>query len=132
MASTIRRTPAIEAPITSERYTSREYLNKEWQKIWPKMWLVAGVASDVEEPGDYFVFNLEPESIIISRTSDNEVAAFYNVCQHRGARVLLSDRGAMEQYTCPTMAGLMPMTASSLTFQTKIGSVRAYHVRSCR
>lgn len=101
MASTIRRTPAIEAPITSERYTSREYLNKEWQKIWPKMWLVAGVASDVEEPGDYFVFNLEPESIIISRTSDNEVAAFYNVCQHRGARVLLSDRGAMEQYTCP-------------------------------
>ena len=90
-----------KAKITAERYISPGYLRREWEKIWPKMWLVAGVAQDVAEPGDYFVFDLEPESIIVSRTSENQLAAFYNVCQHRGARVLLSDRGAMDQYTCP-------------------------------
>jgi len=87
--------------ITGDRYTSTEFMASEWQKIWPKMWLVAGPAADVAEPGDFFVFNLEPESIIVSRTDDNELAAFYNVCQHRGARVVLSDRGAMQEYTCP-------------------------------
>ncbi|NIP15197.1 MAG: Rieske 2Fe-2S domain-containing protein [Pseudomonadales bacterium] len=88
-------------PITAERYISREYMAREWEKIWSKMWLVAGVEQDVAEPGDYFVFNLEPESIIVSRTSEGELAAFYNVCQHRGARVVLSDLGALDQYTCP-------------------------------
>ena len=90
-----------QTPISAERYISHEYKHREWEKIWPKMWLVAGVAQDVSEPGDFFVFSLEPESIIVSRTRNNELAAFYNVCQHRGARVLLSDRGAMDTYTCP-------------------------------
>ena len=88
-------------PITAERYVSPDYLAREWQKLWPNVWLVAGVAQDVAEPGDYFVFDLEPESIIVSRTQQGGLAAFYNVCQHRGARILLSDRGAMEKYTCP-------------------------------
>ena len=88
-------------PITAERYISREYMAREWERIWSKMWLVAGVEQDVAEPGDYFVFNLEPESIIVSRTSEGELAAFYNVCQHRGAKVVLSDLGALDQYTCP-------------------------------
>ena len=88
-------------PITAERYVSPDYLAREWQKLWPNVWLVAGVAQDVAEPGDYFVFDLEHESIIVSRTQQGGLAAFYNVCQHRGARILLSDRGAMEKYTCP-------------------------------
>ena len=87
--------------ITAERYISAEFKDREWQKIWPKTWLVAGVAQDVSEPGDFFVFDPEPESIIVSRTKDSELKAFYNVCQHRGARLLLTDRGALDQYTCP-------------------------------
>lgn len=88
-------------PITAERYISPSYLADEWKKLWPNMWLVAGVAQDVEAAGDYFVFNLDPESIIVARTDSGDLAAFYNVCQHRGARLLLSDRGAMTTYTCP-------------------------------
>jgi phenylpropionate dioxygenase-like ring-hydroxylating dioxygenase large terminal subunit len=76
-------------------------MHEEWQKIWPKTWLVAGVAQDLEEPGDFFVFDIGPESIIVSRSEADTIHAFYNVCQHRGARLLLTDRGAMAQYTCP-------------------------------
>jgi phenylpropionate dioxygenase-like ring-hydroxylating dioxygenase large terminal subunit len=88
-------------PITAERYISPEYLAREWQRLWPNVWLVAGVEQDVAEPGDYFVFDLDPESIIVSRTESNELAALYNVCQHRGARIVLSERGSMAEYTCP-------------------------------
>ena len=87
--------------ITADRYISHEYMALERQKLWPKAWLVAGVEQDVSEPGDYFVFNLEPESIIVSRSSDGELAALYNVCQHRGTRVLLSNLGSLNEYTCP-------------------------------
>ncbi|MGI9329026.1 MAG: aromatic ring-hydroxylating oxygenase subunit alpha [Pseudomonadales bacterium] len=88
-------------PITAERYVSREYQQLEWQRLWPKVWLLAGAVQDVSEPGDYFVFELDPESIVVSRTEAGELRAFYNVCQHRGARVVLSERGNMARYTCP-------------------------------
>ena len=55
------------SPITAERYISQEYMLQERDKIWARTWLVAGVLQDVEEPGDFFVFDLEPESIIVSR-----------------------------------------------------------------
>ena len=93
--------PDTGGTITAERYVSTQYMQQEWQKIWPKTWLVAGVAQDVAEPGDFFVFDLEPESIIVSRSEEGALKAFYNVCQHRGARLLSSDRGILEHYTCP-------------------------------
>ena len=93
--------PVPFSKITAERYISETYMADEWDKVWEKTWLVAGVAQDVEEPGDFFVFDLEPESIIVSRSNAGELKAFYNVCQHRGARLLLTDMGAMDQYTCP-------------------------------
>ena len=101
MVSDSRGQPAGNAQITAHRYTQPEYMAAEWQKLWPKVWLFAGLAQDVAEPGDFFVFDIDPESIIVSRSADGSLHAFYNVCQHRGARLLCTDRGAMDSYTCP-------------------------------
>ena len=89
------------ANISAERFISPDYMAGEMDNIWSKMWLVAGVASDVQEPGDYFVFNLGSESILVSRTHSGELAAMYNVCQHRGARVMVNDMGAIDAFVCP-------------------------------
>ena len=51
--------PVPYTKITSERYISTEYMLKERDNIWSKTWLVAGPAQDVEQPGDFFVFELE-------------------------------------------------------------------------
>jgi phenylpropionate dioxygenase-like ring-hydroxylating dioxygenase large terminal subunit len=93
--------PTGRANISAERFISPDFMAREWETIWPKMWLVAGVASDVAEPGDYFVFNIGRESIIVSRTKSGEIAAMYNVCQHRGARVLVNDIGSLDAFVCP-------------------------------
>ena len=53
------------------------------------------------EPGDYFVFDIARESILVSRTQAGALAAFYNVCQHRGARVVVNDRGWVQNFVCP-------------------------------
>ncbi|MBO6657541.1 MAG: Rieske 2Fe-2S domain-containing protein [Pseudomonadales bacterium] len=87
--------------ITAERYVSRDYMERERERLWGKAWLVAGCAQDVADPGDFFVFDLEPESILVSRSEAGELRAFFNVCQHRGARLVGSDLGSMEKYTCP-------------------------------
>ena len=73
---------------SKERYLSRDYMSAEWDNLWRRTWLVAGLVSDVAEPGQFFVFDLGQEQILVSHTLEGEVQGFYNVCQHRGNRRL--------------------------------------------
>ena len=72
----------------------------EWQKLWPRVWLLAGVASDIPEEGDYFTFAVGAEEFVLVRQADASVKAFYNVCPHRGNRVVLNERGSVPRFTC--------------------------------
>lgn len=87
--------------ITAERYTSEVQLRREFDEMWPRLWHFACLERDVAEPGEYVVWNLGRESIIVSRTQTGELAANFNVCQHRGARIMVDDRGCAERFTCP-------------------------------
>jgi phenylpropionate dioxygenase-like ring-hydroxylating dioxygenase large terminal subunit len=41
------------------------------------------------EPGDYLVLEVAGESLILVRTRQGALAAHYNVCRHRGSRLVL-------------------------------------------
>ncbi|MDA0338344.1 MAG: aromatic ring-hydroxylating dioxygenase subunit alpha [Proteobacteria bacterium] len=93
--------PSGTKPITADRYISPEILAREFDEIFAKQWLFAGLESDLQETGDYFVFNIGKESTVVSRTQTGEIAANYNVCQHRGARVMVGDMGCVDAFVCP-------------------------------
>jgi len=86
--------------VDPERYSSRSFMNLEWDRMWTKTWLIAGVETDIPEPGDYSVFTVGSEEIIVVRQEDGSVRALYNVCPHRGNRIVLNERGSMGQFTC--------------------------------
>ncbi len=81
-------------------YFSPEYRDLEWERLWTRNWLIAGVVSDIPEVGDYFLFNLRDESIIVTRTEEG-IKAFFNVCSHRGARLVNEERGRRKVFVCP-------------------------------
>ena len=83
------------------RYHAREFMELEWKHLWPRVWLLAGVTSDVKEPGDFSIFTHGHEEFIIARQEDGGVKAFYNVCPHRGNRVCLAEHGSVPKFTCP-------------------------------
>jgi phenylpropionate dioxygenase-like ring-hydroxylating dioxygenase large terminal subunit len=88
-------------PISGERYTSKEWFHREWQQMWLRTWQIAGMACHASAPGDYLVADLGPESILIIRQDDGRFRAFFNVCPHRGTRVLSGPDGYAERITCP-------------------------------
>lgn len=83
-----------------ESYFSCEYMQREWDRVWSRSWLIAGVESDLPVVGDYFLFNIGHESIIVTRTEEG-IRAFYNVCPHRGARLVTEERGRKKVFVCP-------------------------------
>ena len=88
-------------PIPRSRYTSAEFAALEWERMWTKVWLMAGRASDIPEPGDYFTFEIGTESILVIRQHDGSIAARYNVCMHRGTRLREPGRGHANRFSCP-------------------------------
>ena len=81
-------------------YINRDYMSREWNSLWTDSWLIAGVSSDLSKVGDYFLFDIGDESIIVTRTEDG-VKAFYNVCSHRGAKLVWEERGSKKVFVCP-------------------------------
>jgi len=77
---------------------SREIAALEWERMWTKVWTLAGLASDLPEIGDYFRYDLGPESFIVVRSALDSLQAFYNVCHHRGNRLVRENFGRVS--TC--------------------------------
>jgi phenylpropionate dioxygenase-like ring-hydroxylating dioxygenase large terminal subunit len=89
-------------PIPTDRYYSAEWMERERLALWPKVWNWAAREEDVPEPGDFKTFSIGRESFILIRGEDNRVRAFFNVCPHRGNRLVWGEVGALPLgITCP-------------------------------
>jgi phenylpropionate dioxygenase-like ring-hydroxylating dioxygenase large terminal subunit len=84
----------VERP-DKRRYYSTEEAALEWQHVWTKTWAFAGLTQDVPNVGDYLRYELGRESFVIVRAAPGEhgVKAYYNVCPHRGNRLVHGDFG---------------------------------------
>jgi phenylpropionate dioxygenase-like ring-hydroxylating dioxygenase large terminal subunit len=83
-----------------KRYYDPAFMEKEWSRMWTRVWNLAGPVTDLREPGDYFLYDIGNESIIVVRTEADEIKAFYNVCPHRGNRLAFEDFGSVNQFAC--------------------------------
>ncbi len=85
---------------SKERYVSTGYAAREWERMWSESWLLAGLEQDVRSPGDFFVFEIGHESILVTRGQNGALGAYYNVCQHRGNRLVQAERGNADGFRC--------------------------------
>ena len=87
--------------IEGYRYTSREFMEQEWEHMWTKVWLLLGREEEMPEPGNWQMEEVGRESILMVRQDDGSIKAFYNVCQHRGQRLVDSPKGKVRRFVCP-------------------------------
>lgn len=86
------------APPDKTRYYSKEEADREWNEMWMKSWALAGLAQDIPQVGDYLRYQLGKESFIVVRTgtAPDAIKAYYNVCPHRGNRLVHTDFGSID------------------------------------
>ena len=87
-------------PVTGERYYSEEFMQKEWEHVWTKTWLIAGLEEQLQKSGDRFTCEVGKESILCTRDDEGVIRAFYNVCQHRGNRLVHEESSSGKIMAC--------------------------------
>lgn len=90
-------------------YTDPQVFDAEKAGLLANTWQFAGHASQVENTGDYFTFEIAGESLFSIRGRDGQIRTFYNVCQHR-AHQLVSGAGTTRVVVCPYHAWTYELT----------------------
>ncbi len=111
-------------PLDGRLYTDPAIFNEEMERIFSRMWVCGGRLEELDEPGRFVTREIGGESIIAVRTAAGDagpssngnaaangngasadtahgLAAFFNVCRHRGTRVVDECAGRAKVFQCP-------------------------------
>jgi len=94
--------PLAEAATISGRwYTDERIAELERQNVFGGTWQMVGRTAQLESPGDFITTEVGGEPIVIVRSADKSVRAFYNVCRHHAAAVVTQPCGNASIFRCP-------------------------------
>ena len=86
---------------TQPFYCDDDIFELDMEKIVMRKWLLVDHVSRIPEPGQYFLYEVGQESIIVIREGERQINAFFNVCRHRGSLICLEAQGKRRILTCP-------------------------------
>ena len=96
------------APISFRDSTSPEFYELEREAIFKRAWLNVGRVEELPRVGSYLTKEIDAAktSVIVVKGKDEQVRAFYNICRHRGNKLVWNDfpneevKGSCRQFTC--------------------------------
>ena len=81
-------------------FTDETIYQRIKEEVFFKNWVLACHSSQLRRPGDFLTLELYDQDIFITHTQDDEFRAYYNVCQHRGHK-LVDGIGNKKLLVCP-------------------------------
>jgi Rieske 2Fe-2S family protein len=82
-------------------YTDEAVFRLDLERVFSRRWLFAGHTCQIPRPGDYFTFEVGPDSLILIRKDDGQIQALFNTCRHRGSRLCTQSSGHVGKIVCP-------------------------------
>ncbi|WP_428310664.1 aromatic ring-hydroxylating oxygenase subunit alpha [Hydrocarboniphaga sp.] len=88
--------------ISVGRYIDPAFAKLEYDKLWSKVWQAAARLDELPKAGDYTVYDIGDQSVLLVRVDADTIKAYHNVCPHRGT-ALGSGCGSFEhgRIMCP-------------------------------
>jgi len=100
--------------INTRCYTDAKFHGIEREQIFHRSWQFLCHEEKLREPGDYVTTAIEGQSVVALRNREGELAAFYNVCKHRGHELLFG-AGNVRRVTCPYHAWTYDLNGALVT-----------------
>lgn len=94
--------PKPPSLLPAQHYRDAGQYERELTRVFPYCWLPVALAAEVVAPRDYLVWQRFGQSVVVVRLDDGTLAAWHNVCQHRGARLVdSSGTCSTGSFKCP-------------------------------
>ena len=92
--------PPQRRSLPFECYWEDSVFIQEQKLIFANQWLGLGRADRLELPGEYEVFELCGQTLLLIRDQDKILRLYANTCRHRGSK-LLDGEGQCQAISCP-------------------------------
>ena len=79
----------LERTLHRDYYFSPELFQLEKERIFTREWFCVGREEAIADAGEYLALDVAGESVLVVRTKSGALRAHYNVCRHRGCRLVL-------------------------------------------
>ncbi|MEN2742860.1 aromatic ring-hydroxylating dioxygenase subunit alpha [Microbacterium sp. X-17] len=76
-------------------YFGEEWFRRDIEAVFRPRWQVAAHAEQLPEPGDFRTYAIGDHQCVIVRDRDGRIAAYQNVCSHRGAQLCTAPSGTL-------------------------------------
>ena len=86
--------------VSGDVYTDPQVYEDEARSVFGQTWRFACHESEVPEAYDYRLISHCGQSLIVIRGDDGDIRTFFNVCSHRGAKLLSEPSGNAASITC--------------------------------
>ncbi|MFB7861009.1 aromatic ring-hydroxylating dioxygenase subunit alpha [Streptomyces sp. NPDC056069] len=97
--TTIRDLPAPALP--ARHYTDPALAAAETRQVFARSWQLVCHESDLPAPGARLAATVAGREVLAVRTEDGRLAAYLNVCRHRGTRLVAAPEPAGKAIRCP-------------------------------
>jgi hypothetical protein len=113
-----------------------EFFELEREAIFKRAWLNVGRVEQLPRNGSYFTKELDvaKTSVVVVRGSDGKVRAFYNICRHRGNKLVWNDfpQGGDERHLPASSPASTTVGATTSTARCSSSNKRASSSTSTR
>jgi methanesulfonate monooxygenase large subunit len=82
-------------------YRDPAVYEREVRHVFGDSWIFACHESEVADVGDFVATSHVGSPILVTRDHDRRLRAYFNVCRHRGCRVVMQDKGHASAFRCP-------------------------------
>lgn len=95
MSKIVETVEELTEPVTIgvEAYISQDYARAERDRLWRKVWQQVGRVEEIPHVGNFLTYDILDDSLIVVRSAPDKIRAFYNVCSHRGRRLIDTPAG---------------------------------------
>ena len=95
--------PELVATLPSEWYFDEDHYEQELRAVWYRDWICVGRLEQIPEPGDYFLWSVSNQQLIVTRDNEGRPRAYYNTCRHRGSVLCTEQHGRFRngRIICP-------------------------------
>lgn len=120
-----------------EFYTDPAIFAADLDLIFSRHWIFVGVEPDIPEPGDVMTVKIGENPILICRDDDGTIHAMHNICRHRAARIVSTEKATVGRLVCPYHSWTYGLDGELLLadhmgegFDPSCHGLRKVHVRS--